>query len=222
MTTESGVVLPYSKAAFTDPRRFSFQIAITSTSGAGSSTLLKKFKDCFGSAREYRSGGDIMRVRQKEFGFSDIEAFAEHNKLHPEDGHDAWCEDQLFEFGRRNLRVLESRLAHMQMPYGFHQYLFCDYHIAASRMSPERIEKHFRGKSVEQITDSLKKRDEDDSSRYIPLYPGCIWQPFDFDSRINTAVRSEDEVFEDCIRNFAQFLDNLNPAHIVYSMTIPS
>lgn len=187
---------PYSKEAFLDdPRRLSYSIAVTSTPGAGSSIFLKRMRLRFPDFRCI-SGGDIMRRRAEEFGFSTIGEFADYNRKHPEDGHDKWCDDRLREFGKQNFCICESRLAHANMRWAFKVLLFCSTFESARRIfsDEERYAREFHGKTFEEIKTAIELRDLNDRTRYEKLYPGSVWSPSDFDFVLDTQKYSPKQI----------------------------
>ena len=173
---------------------FSASIAITANTGVGKSTTLRNLRQRFSPIMRFVSGGDLMRLRAEQFGFPNIESFANYNKLHPEDGHDQWLDSQLAFFGSQNFTVIESRLAHLVAPHAFTVKLTCPTDVRAERRLKDRPNSTF---AVEKQL--IVDRDADDAHRYSKLYPDCMWADDQFDLVIDTSVRSIDEVVEDIV-----------------------
>ncbi len=114
--------------------RFRNQISITGKSGVGTSTLVTELRNHFIDPRwRWVSAGEIFRRRGAEFGFPDINAFAAFNRLHPEAGHDKWCDEQIAEAAKSDGVVGEGRIVQHFMPWAFHVLVICGTKVCAER-----------------------------------------------------------------------------------------
>jgi cytidylate kinase len=184
-------------------RPFLHQISITSKTGVGSTTLFSELKKRF-DAFPYRwvSGGSLMRARAAELGMN-IGQFAAHNRVHPEEGHDRWCDDTIAHFAEHDWVICESRLSHVFMPGAFKVLLVCDPEIRA-----ERQRAISRSKSLKQIREEIENRDRDDDARYVELYPDCLWGQEDFDLVMNTGVLSLAREMEALLNHYEKWQKN--------------
>lgn len=173
--------------------RFPNQVAITSSSGAGSSSLLALYKSKeHGPKGPYRyvSGGDMMRLLAAKQGLG-IEDFCIYRAEHPEEGIDRKVDAMLNAFATQDFGIFEGRLVHVLCPGAFKVLLTCDLDVRAQRKG---LQLH---KASTSIKVQLEERDRVDTEIYISLYgPGCIWGPSQFDLVIDTAVLDEKQTFD--------------------------
>lgn len=172
---------------------FSGQISITSQTGVGKSATVEVLKKKLPSY-DFISVGSLMRKRQKDMGFATIEDFAGHSNLHPEEGHDEWCDAQIYSIAaHRNYIIGEGRLVHVFMPYAFHVLLTCELYIRSSRRWKDQRKRNPKVKFEKTLQD-IVMRDVNDAERYEGLYPGCMWLPEHFDIVISTEFNNPHEV----------------------------
>ncbi len=130
-----------------------------------------------------------MRAKAEELGFPSIEAFAEHNRKHPEDGHDLVCDMMIQKFAEHDYVVCDGRLPHFFMPHAFKILLVCPPGVRATRRILD-----YPGKSLDEVLAAILKRDDDDELRYRDLYPGSIWEQDAFDLVIDTSKHDKKHV----------------------------
>lgn len=166
---------------------FRNQISITSKTAVGKTTLLRELKKKLDNL-PYRwvSGGALMRARAASLGMT-IEEFAVHNHLHPEEGHDRWCDDTIAHFAEHDWVICEGRLPHFFMPRAFKVLLVCNPHTRAARRQGDNSEK-----PLWQVLRDIEERDRNDAKRYEKLYPECLWPEENFDLVIETDKLSID------------------------------
>jgi len=167
----------YSKTNTLPSLFFSHQITITSASGVGSSSTLAQLRLRLGDKFEYMSGGDAMREIAKNYKLS-IEDFVNFLHEHPEIDYE--IDHKQREFAQKNYRVIESRLAHVFCPHGFHVLLTCP-----AKKRAERLTKKLNLPFNECLRKTIE-RDVNDEKRYAKIYPGSIWPQTDFDHVIST------------------------------------
>lgn len=195
--------------------RFSNQFSITSQTGVGKTTFIKTLKETTeGGKYKYISMGDLMRRRASELGMT-IEQFATHNKAHPEEGHDKWCDGELEKLAHHNWLISEGRLPHVWMPYACRVLLLCDPMIRAQRRQKDNP--HL---SIDEVYDRIVKRDTDDNERYKLLYPGCLWPEGCFDIRINTGQCSPEDSVRYLFEEHQKFLRRFGSSNIIKDGTI--
>ncbi len=183
-----------------------FLITITSLTAAGKTSLMKALKVKFESGKikmNFISAGGIMRDIAKESGFLSIEAFAKHNRDHPEDGYDLECDNRVRKIGEKDHQVIEGRLPHIFVPKGFHILLRCPLEVRAWRryewQNPDEL-------SLNDVMWSIAQRDDDDQLRYETLYPGCIWADSDFNLIIDSSIMTIDEEVRAIILGWRKWL----------------
>ena len=191
----------FSRLSFRNVKwRFSNQIAITSKTGTGSTTLLELLQATLGPQYSYLSGGRFMRDLQEEYGFPTIESFIDYNRRHPEALFDPMCDQRTREEGKKNNLILEARLAHIFMPYAFKVLLRCPIQKRADRRA------HDNNKPFEKVLPIMLDRDIADAMRFDEFYPGWNWGPEDYDYWIDTGVNSKEETLRNVLRAHQMWL----------------
>jgi cytidylate kinase len=175
--------MDYSREATRPYWFFSDVITITSQTGVGSSTALKKLREFYieDLRKRFVSGGHIMRDVAASLGMT-IDEFAAYNKEHPAEGHDKRCDDEIRAYGSQNHTIIEGRLPHAFVPYGFHVRLVCPASVRAERRARDL------GTTFAEELKKIEKRDADDESRYAELYPGSLWPNKDFNLVLDTSA----------------------------------
>ena len=140
------------------------------------------------------SAGVLMRQRGVELGMPNINVFAEYNRLHPEEGHDRWCDDAIARLAQEDWMICESRLSHYFMPGAFKVLLFCDVETRAARRQGD-----LPGQTLGSVLREIRERDNNDDKRYAKLYPGCLWEPGKFDAVYNTESLSSQDIARNLI-----------------------
>ncbi len=199
-----------------EKRRFSFQVSITSQTGAGKTTLIKHLKEYNEEPRyTYVSAGQFMRAQAKLQGFGDdIRAFAAYHHEHPEEGMDERCDSYIRECGRKNNTIGEGRLTHVFMPFAFKVLLLCPPHVRAARRMRDTH------KPFEVVLMDIVMRDVHDALRYEELYPGCLWPAERFDLVIHTNVVNVDTATRRIYHEHAQWLNKMS-SHLIKEATLP-
>jgi len=164
----------------TDKKFLPNSISITSVTGVGSSTTVKRLMPLLPHITRLVSGGGIQRGLAASRGMT-IEQWSEYCRNHLEEGIDQKVEAMLAAYGKQNHVVIESRLAHIAAPHSFHVLLHCDADIRASRRSEQER------RDFEDVRAAIIKRDEDDETRYKALYgDDVVWGHEKFDLVIDT------------------------------------
>lgn len=182
--------------------RFLHQIAITSETGVGSSSLLKALQKML-EDQPYRwvSGGSLMRQKAAELDMS-IERFAEYNRLHPEEGHDHWCDSTIQKMAEEDWLICESRLAHFFLPHALKVLLTCPLGVRAFRRARDLH------KPLHEVVRAIVDRDRNDRERYAVLYPGCLWKHSQFDLVLDTDLHgTPDQIAERLLRIHSTLVD---------------
>jgi cytidylate kinase len=181
--------------------RFAHQISITSKTAAGKTSLVRELRKLLpGDSYRWVSGGSIMRERAAQFGMS-IEEFAAHNRLHPEEGHDKWLDGHIATLAEEDGMVCDGRLVHFFMPGAFKVWIECDLATRAGRRHKDESHKEYW-----RVEREIEKRDQDDEERYTKLYPGCIWQPQQFDLVLDSRSCFPDMLARRLVREHADWL----------------
>ena len=182
--------------------------------GVGGTTLMKCFhKEFRGLPYRFVSGGALMRARQKDLGFETIEEFSAYNAMHPEDGHDMWCDKTIATFGLHDMVVCESRLSHVFMPYAFKILLVCPLHIRARRRAGKKRD---LGKTMLDMF----IRDVNDTSRYADLYPGCLWPESDFDIVLDTSVWKPRQILKRIMLHHREWVEMLKSKAMIENISV--
>lgn len=199
----------YSKAAIRPIAFLSHVITITSETGVGSSTTLKKLREHYGPVLwRYISGGSIMRARARERGMT-IDEFAAFNREHPEAGYDLRCDQDIREYGKQNHTILEGRLTHAFVPHGMHVLLKCPVAVRAERRQADE------GGLLATHVSRIEQRDRDDRERYQHLYPGCLWSETEFDLELNTSILSPADVVQRIVDFHVNWQRQVPVTHVV-------
>lgn len=180
---------------------FEHQISITGDTGVGTSSLFKALKELL-EDEPYRwvSGGILMRQRASEHGMS-MPDFAKHCRLHPEEGHDRWCDEQIAKLAETDWMICEGRLAHFFMPHAFHVSLICGMDKRVARRSVDE------GRSPSQVRREIKQRDYNDVTRYRNLYGHeCLWHPFKFSLVLSSERDSPSQLATQLLREHQKWL----------------
>jgi cytidylate kinase len=176
---------------------YSDQIAITSLSGAGSSSALKLLKQKFYKTMyRFGSGGDAMRTFASLQNM-EIEEFTQYMREHPEAGFDQKMDDLVKVLAQQNFFIFEGRLAHINLPMAFKVLITCPRSIRAKRRQADPAYSHL---SLPDVIDKIQQRDEDDNSRYEKLYPGCIWKEDRFDFVIDSSQYGQQELVNEILK----------------------
>ncbi len=189
----------YSKANTKPDWYFSQIITLTSMSGVGGSSAIKNLESFYrarGMRRTYVSGGSIHREFARKLELS-IEQYTHFlATTGKKEGYDERCDEELKKAGMNNYTIVESRLAHVFVPHGFHVLLTCPTEIRAERRKNDPGYEHH---SVEEVQRLIDERDANDRTRHEILYPGSQWPPEDFDLVIDTSKHSKDEVLDEIL-----------------------
>jgi cytidylate kinase len=182
--------MDYSRDATQPSWFFSDVITITSHTGVGSTTTLKKLREAFAhdGRKRFVSGGQIMRDVAASLRMT-IEEFAAYNKEHPDAGYDKRCDDEIRAYGSQNHTIIEGRLPHAFVPHGFHVKLTCPVSVRAERRACD-------GEGKQSVLDVLRKieeRDANDDTRYAKLYKGSLWRDQDFNLVLDTSLHVPDQ-----------------------------
>ena len=164
----------YSRKATLPEKFFDDQWVIVAQTGAGGSTLCEYLHAEYPELT-FVSGSKIMSDYRETTGMSKVE-FAEHLLKHPELDMDARCDKILREEGRKNHRIIETRIPG-NAPFGFTIFPTCS---ATTRAMRRQQEKEYQHLTTPEIMVLNEKRDFDDKGRYDIQYPGWEWSINDY------------------------------------------
>lgn len=204
--------MKYSKLNTRPETFFSHQITITSESGVGSSSTLAQLRLSLGDKFEYMSGGDAMREIAKNYDLP-IEEFVNFLHEHPEIDHE--IDNKQRQFAEENYRVIESRLAHVFCPHGFHVLLTC-----CPKERARRLTKKLNLPFNECLKQTIE-RDANDRKRYSKIYPGSLWPQADFDHVISTEENPPEIVAQIIIGGLFAWRSLLPQECLVQTKTLP-
>lgn len=165
---------------------FHFQISITSTASAGSSTLLDLLRSKFANSKvKFVSGGEIFRKLAKDNGYDDVSVYAKMLEDSGDTEPDYWLDRQIEDYGRQDVVVLEARLPHVLMPNAFKVYLDCPVQVRAHR---RHLQLSRAGENITytQVIRNILHRDFCDHERNSKRYPGYDWGRSYYDLVIHT------------------------------------
>lgn len=172
-------------------------ISVGGYMGSGKSTLAKQLAEKLGWKYYYIGG--LRRTKAKERGMT----LAEYNKLGEIDPTtDSEVDSYQTELGQKEDNfVIEGRASWNFIPQSLKIYLEVDQRVAAERIfgdlqkSTTRNEDH-ELKTVEEVLESLKKREQSDRVRYQKYYGFDVYDPNHYDLVIDTSSLAPGQVFE--------------------------
>lgn len=192
--------LPFGKQNLQTSEPRLNQITISSSTGAGKSTAIKRLKEMLeGSGFRFISASMIFRAKGKEHGM-EVGEFAKYCKENPNLKIDEWCDQQIAQFKDEDKIIMEGRLGHLFLPRAFKVLLYCDLFTCAKRRANDE------GKPVGMVLKEIDLRDSDDEKRYSRLYPGWKWSPSEYDLAIDTSCTPPDQVVEQIISTQKKWL----------------
>ena len=168
---------------------FQHQLSITGATGVGTTSLVKALKKRLPGPYPYRwiSAGQFMRERADQLGMT-IDQLAKHNRDHPEEGHDRWCDNRVAAFAQTDWLVCESRLSHFFLPKAFKVLLLCSLDLRA-----QRRQRDFPHRSLDDVREEIRVRDDNDNARYVQIYgEDCLWGREKFDLVLHTSSYTTD------------------------------
>jgi len=124
-------------------------------------------------------------------------------------------EEELKKLANCNWVVAEGRFPHIWLPFAFRVLLICDLSIRARRKQPE-----FSDLSLEEVREELFLRDRREEENANLVYPGCIWDNQDFDSRINTGQCTAEMAAGYVLDEHRRHLAKIPSAKVIYEQMV--
>ncbi len=175
-------------------------IVIRSLSAAGKTSLIALLKSHFCDFH-FEAGGNFMKLKAVSLNMTMLE-FVKHSKEYPEKGYDRQCDAHLHHTSLTHPRtVFDARFP--CAPNGYQVLLTCPLSIRATR----RFAQLFPNDpclTTGKVINELSERDKADE-RLNTLYPGSMWQPWDYDLVIPTDLYSKEQVRDIVLRGYAQW-----------------
>ncbi len=183
------------------------QMIIAGKNGAGKSTVKNLLLQEFPTYEEYATG-DFMRTIGVERGMT----LEELHKIAKDDPSiDETVDNMTRGLQDKEEFILDSRIGFHFLPDAFSVFLSCPEEIAAERivnnahLKEQRIG-HVLG-TVEEETEKLKKRHDDDRERYRKFYGiEDHLDPKNFDLVIDTSEIGPEEVRDMILEGYEKFL----------------
>ena len=182
-------------------------ITIAGLAGSGKSTAGKVIADKLGY--KHFSAGDLQRQFAERNGMS-IEDLNTKAKTDPQ--FDKATDDENTKIGEGGERVVDARLAYYFIPDSFKVFLTIDPVVSANRVFKQIKEegRHTQtAESVEEIIEKTKGRRADERSRFLDYYDLDIDDLSPFDLVIDTTETGLDEVVEQIIQAYKNWLSNV-------------
>lgn len=181
-------------------------ITIAGRPGSGKSTSSKAIATQLGY--QHFSSGDLFRAIGKERGIDINQAniLAEKEKE-----IDQLVDQRLRDIGMNDdKKVIDSRLAWHWIPNSFKVYLDLDLEAAAVRilksMDTERRENEHIPDDPRKYASLLQERLDSETRRYKSLYDINPYEHDNYDLVIDTAANSPDEVIQQILEGFQEWL----------------
>jgi CMP/dCMP kinase len=182
-------------------------ITIAGRPGSGKSSTAKAVTAQLGY--QHFSSGDLFRALAKEQGIDVLQAnlSAEQNAE-----IDHLVDGRLQRIGATEERiVIDSRTAWHWIPESFKVFLNLDLHVAAERilanMDDARLESEHMHRDPAAYADTLQRRLDSESRRYMALYNIDPYIMENYDLVIDTAANSLDEVVDMVLDGYRNWLN---------------
>jgi CMP/dCMP kinase len=181
-------------------------ITVAGRPGGGKSTAAKGIASRLGF--EHLSGGDLYRKFGKERGLDILQA----NLANEATGEiDRLVDDKLRDINDHGDRmVIDSRTAWHFIPTSFKVFLDVDLQTAAKRILAGMDEARKKSENIpsdpRQYAKQLNERSESEIRRYKTLYSIDPFNKRNFDLIINTSSRSVDDVLEEIVARFNDWI----------------
>lgn len=184
-------------------------ISISGLPGSGKSTIAKMLAEKLGFERFYM--GAIMRQIADDKGITllDLMKRAETDSSIDED-----VDKYVTDLGKqKDDFIIESRTAFYFIPQSFKVFVKVDFDEAAKRIwkdlqkNTDDRKTEERAKSVEELIEKLKERNEVDIARYQKYYGFDFTNESNYDFVINSTNLPPEEVFERVLSKVERFKD---------------
>lgn len=171
-------------------------ITIAGNPGSGKSTAAKGVAHSL--QFEHFSSGDLFREISKNLGMDVLQANLNAEK---NEQVDHMVDEKLRELGeKKDLLVVDSRMAWHWMPYSFKVFLDLDVSVAAERIINEKNAERTAGEHVPDDTqayaDDLKQRLESEARRYKKTYNVNPYDKTNYDLVVDTGLHNAQEVID--------------------------
>lgn len=183
-------------------------ITISGKPGSGKSSTADKVAELLGYTRH--SSGDMVRKFVKKSHIS-LEEYNEKAK----DDHslDAAVDEQLRELRDQTDVVIDSRLGFYWIPESFKVYLDLDLDAATKRIFEDAVSNASRSReggdhSLSSVARSVKKRMENERSRFRSMYGVDPYDSDDFDLVIDTTSQTPQSVAIAVFDSYKEWLNS--------------
>ncbi len=182
-------------------------ITIGGTSGCGKSGTVRRLHQVYQMYKHF-STGDAVRAMAAEAGIP-IEEFNEYNKKNGK-SFDETIDGMLKDISEaEDFYLIDSRLGVCFVPNSFKVLLIVDPYVGAKRRLHDYQKADpikYKDTTVEEIMETIKKRDLENHERYMSKYCFDINDESKYDLVIDTTHESIEEVCEKIQRGYTEWL----------------
>lgn len=186
-------------------------ISISGSQGSGKSTIAKRLAKDLNYDHYYM--GAIRRQKAYEKGMT----LAEYNKLGETDPiTDKEVDEYQKELGKKeNNFIIEGRTSWYFIPHSYKIYLDVELEIGAKRIWLHLQKDNKRNEdddinNIEEMIDSLKRRQESDEKRYEMYYGINVHDKSHYDFVLDTSNLNIEEVYSEVLNNVLKKINSLD------------